>query len=352
MFRCTFKKVTIFVIVQLLVVIYWNFSVHHTKCVCEKSENLSSKEDRVDRETLIVPSSKTTEARTDPIRHEISMEKDAHEFNYFLVVIVLTSLGNKQRRDIIRQTWYPSDEMKKEVLLKFALGTMGMAEDDYSRIQKENEEHNDLLLLIDLVDSFANLTRKVLSSFVWTTKNVQFSYFLKCDDDTFVVLKTLVSDLKQRTSTRLYYWGFFDGRASVKRAGKYQESNWFLCDKYIPYALGGGYVLSGELVKMMALNSAHLKLYVNEDVSVGSWLAPYDIERNHDVRFDTEYQSRGCNNAYIVTHKQPTHFMLEKHNSLKETGKLCKKEFRYKASYIYDWSKPPSECCKRQIGIP
>ena len=349
MFRCTFRKIIIFVIVQLFVVVYWNFSVHNVKCVCEKPDNLASK---VDKETPTTSSSKATKPSTEPIRHGSITEKDVHESNYFLVVIVLTSLANKQRRDVIRQTWYSSDEIKKEVLLKFSLGTMGMAEDDYSSVLKENKEHNDLLLLNDLVDSFANLTRKVLSSFVWTAENVQFSYLLKCDDDTFVVLKTLLNDLKQRTSTKPYYWGFFDGRASVKRAGKYRESNWFLCDKYIPYALGGGYVLSSGLVKLIALNSAHLMLYVNEDVSVGSWLAPYDIERNHDVRFDTEYQSRGCNNAYIVTHKQPTNVMLQKHNSLQLTGKLCKKEVQYKPSYIYDWSKPPSECCKRQVGVP
>jgi len=261
-------------------------------------------------------------------------------------------LDGKERRDTIRQTWYSSDEIKNEVLLKFVLGTKGMTEDDKSRLQKENEEHNDLLLLTKLVDSFANLTRKVLSTFVWVSSNVQFSYLLKCDDDTFVVVKVLLDELKRRTSTKSYYWGFFDGRASVKKAGKYQERNWFLCDRYIPYALGGGYVLSGDLVKLIALNSAHLKLYINEDVSVGTWLAPYDIERSHDVRFDTEFQSRGCNNVYIVTHKQPMRLMFEKHNSLQETGKLCKKEVQYKPSYIYDWNKPPSECCKRQIGVP
>ena len=340
MIRCTFRKVTIFLIVQLLVVIYWNFSVCRVKCVCKNSSSI------VDKEDTKIPRS------TEPIRHEISTNKDETELNYTLVIIVLTSVSNKERRNTIRQTWYSSDEIKNEVLLKFVLGTMGMAEDDLSHLHKENEEHNDLLLLTELVDSFANLTRKVLSSFVWTAKNVQFSYLLKCDDDTFVVLETLLHELKHRTSTKLYYWGFFDGRASVKKAGKYQELDWFLCDKYIPYALGGGYVLSGDLVKLIALNSAHLKLYGNEDVSVGSWLAPYDIERNHDVRFDTEYQSRGCNNVYIVTHKQPTHLMLEKHNSLLQTGKLCKREVQYKPSYIYDWSKPPSECCKRRSGVP
>lgn len=318
--------------------------MHRVKCVCE----YPSPSSMLEKEGPKTPNSKATE----PIRHENFMNVDTTQPNYTLVILVLTSLNNKGRRDIIRQTWYSSDEIENEVLLKFVLGTKGIAEDEHGRLEKENEEYKDLLLLTELVDSFANLTRKVLSSLVWAANNVQFSYLLKCDDDTFVVLKTVLNELKRRTSTKLYYWGFFDGRASAKKAGKYQERDWFLCDKYLPYALGGGYVLSGGLVKLIALNSAHLKLYFNEDVSVGTWLAPYDIERNHDVRFDTEYQSRGCNNVYIVTHKQPAHLMVEKYKSLQETGKLCKKEVQYKPSYIYDWSKPPSECCKRQIGVP
>jgi len=336
--------------VQLFVVVYWTFSVHHVVCVCEDISSIASSIANKENPSDNPKGHSVTVNKL--IHHDSITNKDAAEKNYTLAVIILSSLDGKERRDTIRQTWYSNNEIKNEVHLNFVLGTMGIAADHLNQLQKENEEHNDLLLLTELVDSFANLTSKVLRALVWTAKNIHFSYLLKCDDDTFVVLNTLLNELKHRTSTKMYYWGFFDGRASVKKAGKYQEQNWFLCDKYIPYALGGGYVLSGDLVQLIALNSAHLKLYVNEDVSVGSWLAPYDIERNHDVRFDTEYQSRGCNNAYIVTHKQAKHLMLEKHNSLQQIRKLCKKEVQYKPSYIYDWSKPPSECCKRRVGVP
>lgn len=324
--RCTCRKFTILLIALLFIVVYWTLSVYHGGCVvCEDSKINAN---------------------------ELNRRGSANKKNYTLLVVVLTSLNGKKRRDAIRQTWYSNGEIKNEVYLKFVLGTMGVSEEYRGDLQKENEEHKDLLLLPKLVDSFTNLTRKVLDTFVWTAKNIQFSYLLKCDDDTFVVLKALLNELKHRTSTKPYYWGFFDGRASVKKGGKYQEMGWFLCDRYLPYALGGGYVLSGDLVHLIALNSAHLKLYINEDVSVGSWLAPYDIERNHDVRFDTEYKSRGCNNAYLVSHKQSTLDMQEKHDSLQKNGYLCKKEIQYKPSYIYDWSKPPSQCCTRQVGIP
>ncbi|XP_065891114.1 beta-1,3-galactosyltransferase 6-like [Dysidea avara] len=315
---------------------YWTNSSNHVGCGCQDQDkhHVTAKAN-VDIAIVVKPNEQTNTAK-----------------GYLLLVIALSSPDGKARRDTIRQTWYSESQLHQDVLLKFVIGTMSMAKDKLTEIIKENDNHQDLLLLDNLVDSFANLTRKVLYSYIWAGNNVQFSYLLKCDDDTFVVLKTLLDELRGRTSHRMYCWGFFDGRASVKRAGKYRESEWYLCDKYLPYALGGGYVLSADLVKLIALNSDHLKLYVNEDVSVGAWLAPYNIERNHDVRFDTEYQSRGCNNAYIVTHKQTTQMMLEKHKTLKEAGKLCQREVQYKPSYIYNWDSQPSECCRRQAGIP
>ena len=37
------------------------------------------------------------------------------------------------------------------------------------------------------------------------------------------------------------------------------EPDWFLCDKYLPYARGGGYVFSQRIAKFIADNSAILQ---------------------------------------------------------------------------------------------
>ena len=74
--------------------------------------------------------------------------------------------------------------------------------------------------------------------------------------------------------------------------------------RYIPYPQGGGYVLSGDIVEYVGRERDSLQRYAAEDVSVGVWIAPLQVERRHDVRFDTEWRSRGCRNDYLVTHKQ------------------------------------------------
>lgn len=51
------------------------------------------------------------------------------------------------------------------------------------------------------------------------------------------------------------------------------ETEYNICDLYVPYALGGGYVLSKKCVDFIARNTEMLRLFKNEDVSVGTWLA-------------------------------------------------------------------------------
>lgn len=52
-----------------------------------------------------------------------------------------------------------------------------------------------------------------------------------------------------------------------------------------------------------------LHVFRNEDVSVGAWLSGLNVKYVHDPRFDTEFRSRGCNNEYLITHKQPPEAM-------------------------------------------
>ena len=71
----------------------------------------------------------------------------------------------------------------------------------------EGHTHHDLLLLSHLVESYHNLTRKVLYTFQWADENLKLSYLLKCDDDSYVRLKTMTQKLAKRTSTIGLYWG-------------------------------------------------------------------------------------------------------------------------------------------------
>ncbi|KAM4652359.1 beta-1,3-galactosyltransferase 6 [Discoglossus pictus] len=271
----------------------------------------------------------------------------------FLAVLIASGPKYTERRSIIRSTWLSAASRGEDgdVWCRFVIGTAGLGEEESTSLEMEQRRHGDLLLLPELRDSYENLTAKLLHMYVWLDRHIHYKFVFKADDDTFARLDILLEELKTKEPRRLY-WGFFSGRGRVKSAGKWKESTWVLCDYYLPYALGGGYVLSWDLVHYLSLAKDYLAQWQSEDVSLGAWLAPLDVKRIHDPRFDTEYKSRGCNNKYIVTHKQSIEDMLEKHQTLAKDGKLCKEEIKLRLSYIYDWGVPPSQCCQRKDGIP
>ncbi|CAL1294966.1 unnamed protein product [Larinioides sclopetarius] len=263
----------------------------------------------------------------------------------FLIVVIFSAPTNFERRQIIRKTWLTS---KRSLSIKhfFAVGSASLDLHQKNIMQKEHTEYDDLLILDTVNDSFSKLSGKLREILRWLDKYVDFTFLLKVDDDSFVRLDVLYSELTKQPHEKLY-WGFFNGQARVKTKGKWKESNWFLCDRYLPYALGGGYIITSDLVHNVVLNSNYLTLYQNEDIALGSWLAPFNIKRLHDPRFDTEYMSRGCFNTYLITHKQSTSMMITKYENIKRTGNLCSSEYRDRNSYQYNWNVPPSLCCIR-----
>ncbi|XP_051162018.1 beta-1,3-galactosyltransferase 6 [Leptopilina boulardi] len=286
-----------------------------------------------------------------------SKEQNTSKYNkskYRLIVLVLSGVDHLEQRDTIRKTWL--SEKYNDVRYLFAVGTLNIHQSQRITLQSEKQKFNDLLLLPNLQDTYGTITKKILQSFFHIHKEYDFDFILKCDDDSFVIIHRILRELDRWESEgrkKFLYWGFFNGKAQVKRNGPWKETEWILCDNYLPYALGGGYILSYKLVEFIAKNAENLKLYNSEDVSVGLWLAPVaNIERRHDVRFDTEYRSRGCSNQYLITHKQTIDNMRSLHELYQSNGILCSKEIQRRMSYQYNWTVPPSQCCNRQSGIP
>lgn len=199
-------------------------------------------------------------------------ENQIERLKCFLMIIILAAptAKSEQRRNTIRKTWLLDiDELDRKVVVKFVIGTSQLSEQGEQRLRSENKIHGDLLLLPNLKDSYQNLTTKVLQSFVWISDNIDSFYVLKADDDTFVRVDEVVSELETVSPKTNLYWGFFRGDANVKKRGPWAERKWILCDKYLPYANGGGYALSASLVNFIARNADILQIYNSEDVSVG-----------------------------------------------------------------------------------
>ena len=163
----------------------------------------------------------------------------------------------------------------------------------------------------------------------------------------------MATALRQMGCPSNLYWGFFAGKGLPEGTGRWQEKRWFVCPHYIPYIRNGWrYVLSWKLVQLVTRFSDKIILYHNEDVSMGAWMVPYDIKRVHELRFNTEAVSRGCNNNYIITHKETAASFIRRRRSILLNGTLCDIEKERHPAYVYNWTVLPIDCCERRKGIP
>lgn len=251
------------------------------------------------------------------------------------------------------------NDLNLRVLHYFAIGTESLPFVQMDSLTKEHTKYNDLLLLNNLNDSYSNLTQKLIQS-LGAINNIQtFKYLLKVDDDSYVKLDYLLEDLYEYdniVNSKQYsvkyvrpelYWGYFNGRASIKLRGQWKEKNFNLCERYLPYALGGGYLISKNLVHYIAMNRLTLSRYISEDVSMGVWLSTFrNINRKHDVRFDTAYMPRKCKAYHIILHKRTVNDMKDLYR-----GQLCTFKHANDTSiqrpteYYYEWDLPQTQCC-------
>ena len=152
---------------------------------------------------------------------------------------------------------------------------------------------------------------------------------------TFANLGVIVSELiagHVHSPVESLLWGFFAGNMTAEDPGK-----WRLCDTYLPYPEGGGYVISWDLVQLLLLLADDLEHFSRDDVAMGAWLASFThIKRKHDARFNTGPESRGCNNTYIVTSGETSLSMAEKKRRLETFGRVCAEEYRARPSYAYN----------------
>lgn len=175
----------------------------------------------------------------------------------FLLVLIASSVQHSSKREAIRNSWLKLfSPLSKHF---FVVGGKSYPEEE-AILLAESFEHGDILILPSTKDDYSSLPEKVLRAFVHLSSTWTFEFLLKCDDDSFVRMPDIVHELSSRfAKTRNLYWGFFDGNARVKKNGRWKEKKWILCDRYLPYALGGGYVLSSSMVHFIARNHRDLK---------------------------------------------------------------------------------------------
>lgn len=201
-----------------------------------------------------------------------------------LLLFVKSSPENLERRQAIRDTWgnesYVWSELGASVRVVFALGVHQDVEQRskmQSELLKEDQAYGDLIQQ-DFVDTFHNLTTKLILQFHWCHQYCPKAHFLmSADDDIFVHMPNLVKYLQQLLGSQsgakdLWVGHVHRGAPPIRRKDSkyhvpYELYPW---PSYPDYTAGAGYVVSGDVAAKiyqatLALNSS---MYI-DDVFMG-----------------------------------------------------------------------------------
>jgi len=276
-----------------------NFTLTDMGTTTHIPETLSGKELASQEPASQEPAPEKQDIKTDTTSKFLTTKP----FTTFLLIMVPILPKSFRSREIIRSTWYKGLNDSKDVMLRFAMATAGLDDADVtSQLATENRTHGDLIYFDNLGEGREVLTNKTLLLMQWAYSNVNFSYLLKCDDDTYVFVERMITELKKRPSATRLYYGKVQTNGNPQPAGVWKDTSWKLGKTYLPFAIGGGYILSSDLIRLIIENIEYLQWHPNEDTAVGSWLAPYRFELRDDklICRSLGSENKNCPNNNIM----------------------------------------------------
>ncbi|XP_043859556.1 beta-1,3-galactosyltransferase 2-like [Dromiciops gliroides] len=204
----------------------------------------------------------------------------------FLLMLVMTQPQDVGVRQVIRQTWGNESLVSSVVICRlFVLGLPqpSFAQELRALLEEEDREHGDLLQ-VGFLDTYANLTLKVLMGLEWMAQYCPTAqYVLKVDSDVFLNPRYLVQQVLWPSGPPQL--DFITGhiyRTSnpERRRGHkwYMPPELYSHDKYPDYCGGPGYVLSGSLALRILTVAQRVKAIHLEDVFVGLCLKELGVK--------------------------------------------------------------------------
>ncbi|KDD74030.1 galactosyltransferase, partial [Helicosporidium sp. ATCC 50920] len=216
------------------------------------------------------------------------------------VLAVYSGLRSRDRRDVLRKTWFPKGEAlraweeERGVVVRFVIGGSDSQLDPVEGdIRAEAQEFGDILRL-DVVDAYGVLSAKTLALFESLPRMHDADFYFKIDDDVAVNVPAFVGWLETRRSEQDLYVGCMKSGAVIgdPRSKWYEPEEWRFGDPspgsqqaaYPRHASGQLYGLSRGVARYLGHAAPLLKKYANEDTSVGAWLLGLNVTLVHEPR--------------------------------------------------------------------
>ena len=253
------------------------------------------------------------------------------------LVLITSHVDNYQRRKAIRNTWCNThlqnvaDNMWQCVfLIGQSVSPTGEPKEIPSSLKGEIKMHNDILLG-SYLDTYRNLTLKVLHGLRWMSSNCKANIVLKTDDDCFVNTRLLHKLILHHQDSSNLYIGRVIENTDRRKVIRNPENRWhvlksqYSSEYYPPYASGAGYLLSRDVVKQFIKICNFVDLIPIEDAYMGLLAQELGVTPMSSARFTIEVNGwTTCNYKYlIVMHKVEHDAQAETLNKFNSAKSQC-----------------------------
>ncbi|CAN8231205.1 unnamed protein product [Cochlearia groenlandica] len=247
--------------------------------------------------------------------------------SFRLFIGVLSATSHFSERMAVRKTWMQHPSVKSSDVVARFFVALNPRKEVNAMMKKEAEYFGDIVIL-PFMDRYELVVLKTIAICEFGVQNMTVPYIMKCDDDTFIRVESLLKEIEQVSPEKSLYMGNLNLRHRPLRTGKWAVT-WEEWPEaaYPPYANGPGYIISSNIAKyIVSQNSKQkLRLFKMEDVSMGVWVEQFNasklpVEYSHSWKF-CQY---GCTLNYYTAHYQsPSQMICLWDHLLKGRAQCC-----------------------------
>ncbi|XP_024385161.1 hydroxyproline O-galactosyltransferase GALT6 isoform X2 [Physcomitrium patens] len=230
-----------------------------------------------------------------------------------LFIGIMSSSNHFAERMAVRKTWFQSKAIQSSQAVARFFVALHANKDINMQLKKEADYYGDIIIL-PFIDRYDIVVLKTVEICKFGVQNVTAKYIMKCDDDTFVRIDSVLEEIRTTSISQGLYMGSMNEFHRPLRSGKWAVTAEEWPERIYPiYANGPGYILSEDIVHFIVeMNErGSLQLFKMEDVSVGIWVREYakqvkHVQYEHSIRF----AQAGCIPKYLTAHYQSPRQML------------------------------------------
>ncbi|KAK3149676.1 hypothetical protein QOZ80_3AG0220800 [Eleusine coracana subsp. coracana] len=224
-----------------------------------------------------------------------------------LFIGILSAGSHFTERMALRRSWMSSVRNSSKTVARFFVALNGRNEMNED-LKKEADFFGDIVI-VPFEDSYDLVVLKTVAICDYVANVVPAKYVMKCDDDTFVRLDSVMAELKKIPEGRSFYLGNMNYYHRPLREGKWAVSyeEWPF-EEYPPYADGAGYIFSSNIANFVVseMEKGKLNLFKMEDVSMGMWVGQFNGSSGNAVEYvhNDKFCQSGCEDGYLTAHYQ------------------------------------------------